>query len=221
MSRSSPSAFRGRPWYVPVGVAALALLAGTISGWNIGYHGYPVYYSAAARSMSENWRAFFFGSFDPAATITLDKLAGFLVPQALSARIFGFHPWSIALPQVIEGMVTVVAAYVVGARWKSIRCGFFAGAAVTCTPLLAAMFARGSEDCLLTMSLTLAFLCWQSALLNGRIRPLLIAAVWVGIGFQAKMMQAWFIVPGLAVGYLLGAPLPLVERIRHCLLAGC
>jgi hypothetical protein len=47
-------------------------------------------------------KAFFYGAFDPKATITIDKLAGSFLPQALSARIFGFHPWSLALPQVID-----------------------------------------------------------------------------------------------------------------------
>lgn len=51
--------------------------------------------------MSVSWKAFFFGASDRLATITLDKLAGFLIPQALSARIFGFSPISLAVPQII------------------------------------------------------------------------------------------------------------------------
>ena len=212
------SAFRGRSWRVPAAVAVIALLAAVISGWNFGHRGYPGFYSSAARSMSQSWRAFFFGSFDPAATVTLDKLSGFLVPQALSARLFGFHPWSINLPQVIEGVVTVIAAYVIGARWKGPACGLLAAGAVTTTPLLVAMFGRGSEDCLLTMSLTLALLSWQAGMLNGRLRPLIFTALWIAIGFQAKMMQAWFILPAVVIAYLLGAPHPLAQRLRRSLL---
>ena len=59
--------------------------------------GLAPFYSVAVKSMSVSWKAFFYGAFDPKATITIDKLAGSFLPQALSARIFGFHPWSLAL----------------------------------------------------------------------------------------------------------------------------
>ena len=58
-----------------------------------------------------SWMAFCYGAFDPKATITIDKSAGAFLPQALSARIFGFHPWSPALPQAIEGVVSVLVMY--------------------------------------------------------------------------------------------------------------
>jgi 4-amino-4-deoxy-L-arabinose transferase-like glycosyltransferase len=55
---------------------------------------------AAVRSMSMSWKTFLFGGFDPAATITIDKTPGAFWLQALSVRAFGFHNWSVALPQV-------------------------------------------------------------------------------------------------------------------------
>lgn len=88
-----PSGARPRwvRWVLPV------LLAGTavLYCWNVTGGGYSDYYAMAVKSMSVSWKAFFFGAFDPQATVTLDKLAGFLIPQALSARIFGLapHPW--------------------------------------------------------------------------------------------------------------------------------
>jgi len=213
------SAFRGRSWWVWAAVAVIVGCEGVISGWNLGTSTYNSYYVDAARSMSLNTHALLFGAFDPGATITLDKLSGFLVPQVLSIWVFGFHPWSTLLPQVVEGMVTVLAGYVIGARWKGPAAGLVAAAAVATTPLLVSMFGRGSEDAMITMSLALAFWCWQSALLSGRLLPLMGACVWVAIAFQAKMMQAWFIVPALGVAYLLAAPHPWVQRIRRVLLA--
>jgi 4-amino-4-deoxy-L-arabinose transferase-like glycosyltransferase len=62
------------------------------------------------------WKAFFYGAFDPKATITIDKLARAFLPAALSARIFGFHAWSLALPQVIEGVVSVLVMYLLVRR---------------------------------------------------------------------------------------------------------
>ncbi len=211
---------RGNPRWVPIALGIVVLFAGLVSAWNLARAGYSPFYSTAARSMSESWRAFAFGALDPGGSVTLDKLSGFLIPQAISARLFGFHAWSIALPQVIEGMVTVAASYVVATRWRGYRVGLLAAAATATTPLFASMFGHVMEDGLLTMSLALAFLCWQSSVRSGRMLPLLFAALWVAIGFQAKMMQAWIILPALAIGYLVAAPHPLLVRIRRVLIAG-
>jgi hypothetical protein len=70
--------------------------------------------------------ALLFAAFGPRATITIAKLAGSFVPQALSARIFGFHPWSLALPQVIEGVISVLAMYRAVRRWAGVMPGLLA-----------------------------------------------------------------------------------------------
>src|ERR1700730_11485949 len=41
------------------------------------------------------------------------------------------------------------------------------------------------------------------------------AGVWVGLGFQAKMLQAGMVLPALAVGFLVAAPSPLRRRVAH------
>ena len=38
------------------------------------------FYSVAVKSMSESWKAFFYGAFDPRATTTIDKQAGSFAP---------------------------------------------------------------------------------------------------------------------------------------------
>jgi len=104
------------PWARPalLGIAAVAAL---LYARNITRAGLSPFYSVAVKSMSVSWKAFFYGAFDPKATITIDKLAGSFLPQALSARVFGFHPWSLALPQVTEGVVSVLVMYRVVRRW--------------------------------------------------------------------------------------------------------
>ncbi|MFX5611427.1 hypothetical protein ABTD85_23620, partial [Acinetobacter baumannii] len=77
--------------------------------WNLSRGGDFSFYEASARSMSESWRALLFGAFDPAATVTLDKLSGFAVPQALGIDLLGMSTSSVALPQVVEGIVTILA----------------------------------------------------------------------------------------------------------------
>ena len=78
-------------------------MAGVAYGWRMG-SSIEIYYAAAARSMSMSWHDFVYGAFDPAGTISVDKLPGALWIQALSVRLFGVHTWAIALPQVLEGL---------------------------------------------------------------------------------------------------------------------
>ena len=47
-----------------------------------------------------------------------------------------------------------------------------------------------------------------------------LAGALVGFGFLTKMLQAFLVVPGFALVYLLAAPTPLARRIRQLLVAG-
>lgn len=195
----------------------LLLLLGSTAilySWNLATSGYSDYYSTAVKSMSVSWKAFFFGAFDPQASITLDKLSGFLIPQALSARVFGFSSWSLALPQVLEGLVTVAAAYYVFLRWSG-RLGAVVGALTLATaPLMVSMFSHGMEDAMLTMFTTLALAAWQRAIDSGRAGWLIGAGALVGMGFQAKMGEAWLVLPALFAGYLWLSGRPLLTKVR-------
>ena len=98
-------------WLRWLALAAIAALAGLLYGWAIGQDPLEYYYAAADRSMSMSWHDFIFGAFDPAGTITMDKLPGAFWLQALSVRAFGPHTWAIVLPQVIEGILAVLVLY--------------------------------------------------------------------------------------------------------------
>ena len=202
------------PWARPA-LLAIAAVAAVLYTWNITESGYAMYYSVAVKSMSVSWRAFFYGALDPGATITIDKLAGSFAPQALSARIFGFHQWSVTLPQAIEGVVAVLAMYRIGRRWNGATTGLLAAALFALTPITASMFGHPMEDGALTMCLVLAADAFQRAVMEARLKSLIWSGVWVGIGFQAKMLQAWMIVPALALTYLLVAPAGLRKRFAH------
>ncbi len=206
------------PWARPalLGIAAVAAL---LFAWNIADAGLAPFYSVAVKSMSVSWKAFFYGALDPKATITIDKLAGSFAPQALSARIFGYHPWSLALPQVIEGVIATLAMYRVVRRWAGPVPGLLAAGIFALTPIAASMFGHSMEDGLLTMCLVLAADAYQRAVMEARLRSLLWSGFWVGVGFQAKMLQAWMVLPALAIGYLVAAPAPVRRRLGQLAVA--
>lgn len=209
-----------QPRYARPALLAIVAVAGTLFAWGINHGHYHVFYANAVRSMAHSWKAFFFGSFDPANSITLDKLPGFLWPQALSARIFGFHPWALALPQVIEGVLGVLVLYRVVRRWAGVAAALTAAAIFTLTPVVAGVFRSPAEDGAFTLLLLLAADACQRAARTGRVRALMLSGVWVGLAFQTKMLEAWVVLPALALTYLIAAPAPLRRRLLHLGAAG-
>jgi 4-amino-4-deoxy-L-arabinose transferase-like glycosyltransferase len=179
------------------------------------------FYGAAARSMSESWHDFIFGAFDPAGTVTVDKLPGALWVQALSLRLFGFHIWALVLPQVVEGVLTILVLYRAVRRLAGPAAGLAAAAVLAVTPVTVLLSRGNVSDSLLILLLVLAADATSAALLTGSPRPLLLAGAWVGLAFQAKMVQAWMALPALAAAYLLAAPAArLRTRCAHVALAG-
>ncbi|WP_433170542.1 glycosyltransferase family 39 protein [Actinoallomurus sp. CA-150999] len=209
-----------QPGYARPALLLIAAAAAVLFAWGIDHTGYHVFYANAARSMSESWRGFLFGSFDPGNSITLDKLPGFLWPQALSALIFGFHAWALELPQVVEGVLCVLVLYRVVRVWAGVPAALLAAAAFTLTPVTAGVFRTPAEDAALTLLLLLAAEASQRAARTGRLRTLVMAGVWVGLAFQAKMLEAWVVLPALAVTFLVAAPAPLRRRLTRLGIAG-
>ncbi len=217
------------PWRSPVdqpgwarpallGIAAVAVFA---YGWGMAGASVEPFYGAAARSMSESWHDFIFGAFDPAGTITVDKLPGALWVQALSLRVFGFHSWALVLPQVIEGVLTILVLYRAVRRLAGPTAGLTAAAVPAVTPITVLPGRGNVSDSLLILLLVLAADATSAALMSGSLRQLLLAGVWVGLAFQAKMIQAWLVLPALAAAYLLAAPAArLRTRCAHVALAG-
>src|SRR5262245_32930657 len=100
-----------QPAWARPALLTIAVLATVAYAWGMAGANAESFYGAAARSMSESWHDFIFGAFDPAGTVTVDKLPGALWLQALSLRIFGFHIWALVLPQAAEGVLTIVVLY--------------------------------------------------------------------------------------------------------------
>ena len=206
-------------WVRPalIGICAMAALA---YAWGMGGAALEAFYGAAARSMSLSWHNFFFGAFDPAGTVTVDKIPGSLWPQALLIRVVGFHVWAVVLPQVIEGVLTVLVLFRAVRRLAGPLAGITAATVLALSPVTVALNRGNVADSLLILLLVLATDATSSALLSGRLRTLLLAGVWVGLAFQTKMAVAWLVLPALAAAYLLAAPARARTRLAQLGLAG-
>jgi 4-amino-4-deoxy-L-arabinose transferase-like glycosyltransferase len=210
-----------QPAWARPALLAVAAVAAVAYAWGMAGASVESFYGAAARSMSESWHDFLFGAFDPAGTVTVDKLPGALWVQALSLRVFGFHIWALVLPQVVEGVLTVLVLYRAVRRLAGPAAGLTAAAVLAATPITVLLGRGNVSDSLLILLLVLAADATSAALLTGSRRQLLLAGVWVGLAFQAKMIQAWLVLPALAAAYLLAAPAArLRTRCAHVALAG-
>jgi 4-amino-4-deoxy-L-arabinose transferase-like glycosyltransferase len=217
------------PWRSPVdqpawarpALLAIAAVAAVGYGWGMAGASVESFYGAAARSMAGSWHDFLFGAFDPAGTVTVDKLPGALWVQALSLRAFGFHIWALVLPQVVEGVLTILVLYRAVRRLAGPVAGLTAAAVLAVTPVTVLLGRGNVSDSLLILLLVLAADATSAALLTGSLRQLLLAGVWAGLAFQAKMIQAWLVLPALAAACLLAAPAArLRTRCAHVALAG-
>jgi 4-amino-4-deoxy-L-arabinose transferase-like glycosyltransferase len=223
-------------WLRRLALVGIAALAGLLYAWAMGQDTLEYYYAAGDRSMSMSWHNFIFGAFDPAGTITLDKLPGAFWIQALSVRAFGVHTWAIILPQVIEGILTVLVLYRAVARLAGPTAGLVAALVLAVSPAMVGLDREDIPDSLMILLLVLAADAVLGAIASrnagdagqdatltagdpdgpssvavargpgGSLGRLLLGGLWVGLAFQAKMIEAWMVLPALGLAYLLSGP---------------
>jgi 4-amino-4-deoxy-L-arabinose transferase-like glycosyltransferase len=178
------------------------------------------FYAAAVQAGTKSWKAFFFGSLDSSSFITVDKPPASLWVMALSGRIFGFSSWSMLAPQALEGVAAVALLYAAVRRWFGTGAGLAAGALLAATPVAALMFRFNNPDALLVLMLVAAAYCLTRALERAGTRWVVAAGTMIGFAFLAKMMQAFLVLPGFALVYLVAAPTGLRRRVLQTLAGG-
>jgi 4-amino-4-deoxy-L-arabinose transferase-like glycosyltransferase len=193
---------------VKLQLTVLLALAGGLNLWALSRNGWANdYYSAAVRSMSSSWHDFLFGAMDRAGVMTVDKPPLALWVQALSVRVFGYHPLSVLVPQALMGMASVVLVYDLVRRRFGRLGGFVAGLALALTPITVGISRHNNPDALLVLCSIAALWCTVRALEgDGRTRWLVLAGVCVGLGFETKMAVALMVVPGIVAAWLWVAP---------------
>ena len=202
----------------------IALLVGTLIAYLIDLtaSGYSnSFYSAAIEAGTKSWKAFFFGSIDSSNFITVDKPPASLWVMELSTRIFGFSSASMLVPQVLEGVLSVALLAAAVRRWFGAGAGLLAGLALAVTPVAALMFRFNNPDALMVCLMTASAYCLVRALEGERTRRWMLGVgALLGFAFLAKMLEAFLIVPGFALVYLVAAPVSARRRVGDLLLGG-
>ncbi|MEE1729608.1 glycosyltransferase family 39 protein [Streptomyces sp. BE282] len=214
-----PERADGPRWARPA-LYGLLLAVALAYFYNLSASGYAnSFYSAAVQAGSQSWKALFFGSLDSANAITVDKPPAALWPMALSVRLFGLNSWAILAPQVLMGVATAAVLNTAVRRRFGPVAGLIAVGVFALTPVAALMFRFNNPDALLALLMTVTVWCVLRALEQGRTKWLLWAGAAVGFAFLTKTLQAFLILPPLAVLYAVCAPVPVRKRLGQLALS--
>jgi 4-amino-4-deoxy-L-arabinose transferase-like glycosyltransferase len=173
------------------------------------------FYDAAVRSMSTSWHNFFFGSFEPGGSVSVDKTPADLWIQVASVKLFGYSSASLRLPEALAGTAAVPLLYALVARLFGRAAGFASAAALAVLPVAVVTARSDTMDSLMMALLVLAALLAVRAAQSNRA-PLAAGAV-IGLAFNVKLFQALVPAPAIAVMFLLVANGAVRHRVLQLL----
>ena len=204
-----------------LGLAAILVLSALLQFVRLSQNGYAnTYYAATVKSMLRSWHAFFFQTADPNGLISVDKPPLGLWLQALSAKLFGFAPLSLLIPEGICAVLAVALIYrIVAPRFGSVA-GLLSAFSLAVFPSFVAVSRDNGVDPLLILLMLAACGAGLAAIDSGRLRTLVWCAVLAGLAFNTKSLAALLCVPGIGLGYLVCAPGSLRRRLAQLTAAG-
>src|SRR6266545_2942361 len=210
---------RARIWEL-VGLACIILLAAWLRFYNLDSLGYVNhYYTAGVKSMLQSWHNFFFVAAEPGASVTIDKPPVGLWLQVISAYFLGVNGFSVLLPELIAGILSVAVLYHLVRRSFGVVPGLLAGLTLAITPIVVATDRNNTIDSTLILTLLLATWAFIKGTETGKLRYLLLGVALVGIGFNIKMLQAYLPLPAFYTLYFLGSSETIWRKAGKLLLA--
>lgn len=178
------------------------------------------FYDAAVRSMALSWHNFFFGAFEPGASVSIDKPPVDLWLQVVSVKLLGFSTTTLKLPEAFAGIATVPLLFACVRRVWGPAAALAAALAIAVLPVEVITSRSDTMDAVMMALIVLALLLLLRACESGGKRWLLAAAAVLGVAFDVKLLESVVALPGLAVIALLGLPAPPRRRLLQLSAAG-
>ncbi|MGH2835468.1 MAG: glycosyltransferase family 39 protein, partial [Solirubrobacteraceae bacterium] len=171
---------------VLMAILALSLVLNTVklsqNAWG------NTFYSASVKSMLGSLHNFLYASFDQGGLVSIDKPPLGVWVQVVSAKLFGFTPLSVLLPEAIIGTLTVLALYLILARRLGVPAALAAALTLAVFPVFVAVSRANGVDPLLVLLLVLACGAALRSIDGGRVVWLLVAGALIGLAFNTKTM---------------------------------
>jgi 4-amino-4-deoxy-L-arabinose transferase-like glycosyltransferase len=209
-----------RPGYEWWAVGAITLAAAVLRLLHLGQVSPDPFYDAAVRSMTVSLHNFFFGAFEPGASVSIDKPPVDLWLQVVSVKVLGFSSTTLKLPEAFAGTVTVPLLYESVRRLWGFAAGVAAALAIAVLPVEVITSRSDTMDAVMMALIVLALLLLIRACETGRTRWLLGAAAVLGAAFDVKLLESVIALPGLAVIAWLGLPAAPRRRLVALAAAG-
>jgi 4-amino-4-deoxy-L-arabinose transferase-like glycosyltransferase len=199
----------------------VAVLAGALAFWGLTRNGYAnTYYAEAAQAASRSWKAWLTNAVDTSGSDSLDKGPLSNMLMGLSGRLLGFSTFTMLAPEALCGVGAVLLLHNTVKRALGHRAAILAALMLALTPIFVAMSRFDNPDALLVLLEVAAAWALVRALQSGRTRDVLLCGVFVGLAFNVKMLQAYLIVPGLALTLLIAEQGTIRRRLAQLLAGG-
>jgi 4-amino-4-deoxy-L-arabinose transferase-like glycosyltransferase len=199
----------------------VAVLAGALTFWGLTRNGYAnTYYAEAAQAASHSWKAWLTNAVDTSGSDSLDKGPLSNMLMGLSGRLFGFSTFTMLAPEALCGVGAVLLLHNTVKRTLGHRAAILAALMLALTPIFVAMGRFDNPDALLVLLEVAAAWALVRSLQSGRTREVLLCGVLVGLAFNVKMLQAYLIVPGLALTLLIAGQGTIRRRLAQLLAGG-
>src|ERR1700758_2441499 len=157
------------------------------------------FYDAAVRSMTLSWHNFFFGAFEPGASVSIAKPPVDLWLQVVSVKVLGFSSTTLKLPEALAGIASVPVLFEALRRLWNPVAGIAAAAALAVLPVEVITARSDTMDGVMMLLLVIALLLVAKAIESGGTGWLLAGAAVLGVAFDVKLLESLVALPGLAV----------------------
>jgi len=214
---SSANKTKGNKLKEALPISVILFISAFLNLWNIWSVGFAnKYYAAGVYSMGQNIHAFLFNSLDSVGFITIDKPPlGFWI-QVLFTKVFGFNGAVLILPQAIASVISVYLIYRIIKKRFSKGAGLIAAMILAFTPIYVAVSRNNTIDGILILLLILASNQALLAAEKASLKHLIFAGIFIGLGFNVKMLQAYVIVPAIYLTYLIFAKQKFIKKFLVC-----
>ncbi len=178
------------------------------------------FYDAAVRSMTLSWHNFFFGAFEPGASVSIDKPPVDLWLQVVSVKVLGFSSTSLKLPEALAGIAAVPLLFEAVRRLWNPVAGIAAAASLAVLPVEVITSRSDTMDGVMMLLCVIALLLLAKGIESGGTGWLLGGAAVLGVAFDVKLLESLVALPGLAVLVAVGLPGSLRRRALQLAAAG-
>lgn len=183
---------------------SICCLSFFLNFYDISKYGYGnEYYAAAVKSMSQNFKNFFFASFDPAGMVCVDKPPLGLWIQTIFVLLFGYSGYTLILPQALCGTGCCILIYILTLKNSNKLCGLISAFIFSIIPSVVVISRNNTIDMQLIFVLLLAvFFLFKSIKLNKK-KYIFLSMILIGLGFNIKMLQAYTVLPAFFITYFI------------------